>query len=87
MHKTTSGEKRKALQKDGLELVMQARAILKAAGILPQAGSRARELQQEAERLRTEVFGVHPSYVESSKPTASGTGNSFRSIRLRLRIY
>jgi hypothetical protein len=55
MHKTASGEKKKALQKEALELAMQARAAIKAAGVLPQAGSKARELQQEAERLRAEA--------------------------------
>ena len=55
MHKTASGEKRKALQKEALELAMQSRAAMKAASVLPQAGSKARELQEEAERLRAEA--------------------------------
>ena len=55
MHKTTSGEKRKALRKEALELATQARAVMKAAGVLPQAGSKARELQEEADRLRAEA--------------------------------
>ena len=55
MHKTASGEKRKALRKEALELATQSRAAMKAAGILPQAGSKARELQEEADRLRAEA--------------------------------
>ena len=55
MHKTSSGEKRKALRKEALELAMQARAAMKAAGFLPQAGHKARELQEEADRLRAEA--------------------------------
>src|SRR5512137_797951 len=50
MHKTTSGEKRKAL-----ELVKQSRAAMKAGGVLPPGRLQARELQQEAERLRAEA--------------------------------
>ena len=46
MHKTASGEKRKALQKEALELAMQSKAAMKAARVLPQAGSKARELQE-----------------------------------------
>ena len=41
MHKTASGEKRKALRKEALELAMQARAAMKAAGVLPQTGHNA----------------------------------------------
>ncbi len=55
MHKTTSGEKRKALRKEALELAMQSRAAMKAAGVLPQAGHKARELQEGADRLRAEA--------------------------------
>jgi hypothetical protein len=55
MHKTASGEKRKALRKEALELATQSRAAMKAAGVLPQAGSKARELQGEADRLRSEA--------------------------------
>ena len=55
MHKTASGDKRKALRKEALELAMQSRAAMKAAGVLPQAGPKARELQEEADRLRAVV--------------------------------
>ena len=55
MHKTTSGEKRKALRKEALELAMQSRAAMKAASVLPQAGHKARELQEESDRLRAEA--------------------------------
>ena len=55
MHKTASGEKRKALRKEAQDLAMQARAAMKASGVLPQAGPKARELQQEADRLWVEA--------------------------------
>ena len=58
MHKTTSGEKRKALRKEAMELVTQARAAMKAAGVLPQAGPKVQELQEEADRLRAEAEGL-----------------------------
>ena len=41
MHKTTSGEKRKALLKKGLVLAVQTRTAMKAAGVLPQASHEA----------------------------------------------
>ena len=55
MHKTNASERRKALQRDARELAMQARAAMKAASVLPQAGHKARELQEEADRLRAEA--------------------------------
>jgi regulator of replication initiation timing len=55
MHKTASGEKRKALRKEALDLATQSRAAMKAAGFLPQAGPKARKLQEEADRLRAEA--------------------------------
>jgi len=45
MHQTPSGEKRKALRKEALELAEQSRAAMKAVGVLPQAGHKSRELQ------------------------------------------
>ena len=58
MHRTASGEKRKALRKEAWELATQARAAMKAAGVLPLAGHKARELQEEADRLRAEAEGL-----------------------------
>ena len=55
MHRTASGEKRKALRKEALELAMQAKAAMKAASVLSQASPKARELQEEADRLRAEA--------------------------------
>ena len=55
MHKTNAGERRKALQRVARELAMQARAAMKAASVLPEAGSKARELLKEADRLRAEA--------------------------------
>jgi hypothetical protein len=55
IHKTTADEKRKALRKEVLELAMQSKAAMKADGVLPQASSKAQELEQEADRLRAEA--------------------------------
>ena len=55
VHKTNAGERRKALQRDARELAMQARAAMKAASVLPEAGRKSRELQEEADRLRAEA--------------------------------
>ena len=48
MHKTTAGEKRKALQRE-------AKATMKAASVLPEAGCKSRELKEEADRLRADA--------------------------------
>jgi hypothetical protein len=58
MHQTPSGEKRKALRKEAQELAMQSRAAMKAAGVLSQARPKARELQEEADRLRAEAAAL-----------------------------
>lgn len=55
VHKTTAGEKRKALQREARELTRNAKAATKAASVLPEAGHKARELQEEAARLRAEA--------------------------------
>lgn len=55
MHKTNAGERRKSLQREALELTMQARAAMKAASVLPDASHKSRELQEEADRLRAEA--------------------------------
>ena len=73
MHKTASGEKRKALRKEALELAMQSRAAMKAAGVLPQAGPKARELQEEADRLRAEAEDLSIWTMGKVKSTKRGS--------------
>ena len=55
MHKTNSGEKRKALQREARELARDAKAAMKGASVLPEASHKARELQEEADQLRAEA--------------------------------
>lgn len=52
MHKTTAGEMRKSLNEEALELAI---AAMKTSGVLPRAGHKARELQEEADRPRAEA--------------------------------
>lgn len=54
MHKTTAGEKRKALKTEAMELERYARAAMKAAEILPDARREARKLEQQADELKAE---------------------------------
>jgi hypothetical protein len=60
MHKTDAGEKRKALQKEALELARDATAAMKAAKTLPEARQKARELQEEADKARSEAVTLKP---------------------------
>ena len=55
MHKTTSGEKRKALKEEALELSRSAKAAMKAAKTLPEAREKARELDGQADTLKAEA--------------------------------
>jgi hypothetical protein len=55
MHKTTAGEKRKALKTEALELERDARAAIKAAEILPDARGEARKLEQQAKELKADA--------------------------------
>ena len=52
MHKTTAGEKRKALKTEALELERDAKTAMKAAKILPDARLKARELEGKADELK-----------------------------------
>jgi len=54
MHKTSAGEKRKALKTEAMELERYARAAMKAAEILPDARREARELESQADELKAE---------------------------------
>ena len=55
MHKTTVGEKRKALKEEALELARDAKAAMKAAKTLPEARKKARTLKGQADSLKAEV--------------------------------
>jgi hypothetical protein len=55
VHKTTAGEKRKALQRTARELTRDARALQKAVKHLPAAHMEARRLQEEAEAALAEA--------------------------------
>ncbi len=55
MHKTTAGEKRKALKEEALELAKDAKAARKAAKTLPDARKKARALEGQASSLKAEA--------------------------------
>ncbi len=55
MHKTTAGEKRKALKTEALEQERYAKTAMKAAKILPDARLKARELAGHADELKAEA--------------------------------
>ena len=55
MHKTTAGEKRKALKEEALELAKDAKAAMRAYKTLPKAGEKARELEGQADELMAEA--------------------------------
>jgi hypothetical protein len=55
MHKTTAGEKRKALKAEAVELARSASAAMKAAKILPEARGKARTLEDRAASLQAEA--------------------------------
>lgn len=55
MHKTSAGEKRKALKAKALELARGAKAAMKASKILPEARKKARTLEGQADGLQAEA--------------------------------
>ncbi len=55
MHKTSAGERRKALKEEALELAKDAKAAMKAARTLPEAREKARELEGQADSLKAEA--------------------------------
>ena len=58
MHKTSAGEKRKALKAEALELAKEAKAAMKASKTLPEARKKARELEGQADSLQAEAEGL-----------------------------
>ncbi len=55
MHKTTAGEKRKALKAEALELARDAKAAMKASKTLQDARKKARTLEGQADSLQAEA--------------------------------
>ena len=55
MHKTTAGEKRKALKAEALELARDAKAAMRASRTLPEARKKARTLEGQADSLMAEA--------------------------------
>jgi len=82
MHKTSAGEKRKALKTEAMELERYARAAMKAAEILPDARREARKLEQQADELKAEsgalvgaarLEDLNLWQMEKEKTTKKGT--------------
>jgi len=82
MHKTTVGERRKALKRKALELAKDAKVVMKAAKTLPEAMGKARELQSEADQTLAEsedlkhqarLEDLHLWQMEKNKTTKKGT--------------
>ena len=55
MHKTSAGERRKALKEEALELAKDAKAARKAAKTLPDARKKARALEDQTSSLKAEA--------------------------------
>jgi hypothetical protein len=58
MHKTGASERRKALQRNAMELAKDAKVLQKAAKTLPEARQEAQRLQEEANRAHAEAKGL-----------------------------
>jgi len=86
MHKTSAGEKRKALKTEAMELERDASIALKAAEILPDARPRARELTSHADMLKANAEALKGAarledlnlwQMEKIKTTKKGTRSYF----------
>lgn len=82
MHKTTAGEKRKALKEEALELARDAKAARKAAKTLPDARKKAHALEGQAGSLKAEAEALkgaarledlHIWQMEKVKTTKKGS--------------
>lgn len=60
MHKTGAGEKTKALKRGAQDLARDAKAAMKAAKTLPEAGEKARELEGQADKALAESKALKP---------------------------
>ena len=81
MHKTTAGEKRKALKAEALELAKNAKAAMKAAKTMPKALEKARTLEGQADELKAKAEALKEAarledltewVMEKAKPTKKG---------------
>jgi len=61
MHKTYVSERVKTLKAEARKLERHARATMKAADILPDASLKARELEEQAEKLKAEAEALNGS--------------------------
>ena len=82
MHKTTAGEKRKALREEALALARDAKAAMKAVNTLSDAMEKARALEGQADSLKAEAEAMEGAarledinlwQMEKSKSTKKGT--------------
>ncbi|MDD1750611.1 MAG: hypothetical protein LUO89_12150, partial [Methanothrix sp.] len=82
MHKTSAGEKRKAMKEEAKELARHAKATRKVAKVLPEAGQKARELDSQADELMAEAEALnraarledlHIWQIEKVKTTKKGS--------------
>ncbi len=82
MHRTNASEKMKALKAEALELEKDARAVMRAAEILPDARGKALELAGQADELKAKAEALegtarledlHLWQMEKSKTTKKGT--------------
>ena len=82
MHKTTAGEKRKALKAEALKLARDAKMAMKAAKTLPEAREMARTLEGQADSLKAEAEALKEAarmedlsvwVMEKAKTTKKGS--------------
>ena len=82
MHKTTAGEKRKALKAEAQELAREAKAVMKASMTLQEAREKARELEGQADSLQAEAEALKEAarledlsvwVMEKAKTTKKGS--------------
>jgi hypothetical protein len=82
MHKTEAGERRKALQRNAMELAKDAKVLQKAAKTLPEARQEGQRLQEEADKalaksdalkLQARAEDLTVWEMEKTKSTKKGT--------------
>ena len=82
MHKTEAGEKAKAMRKEAGELARDAKAMMKAAKILPDVSHMTKELESHADELKAEAEALkvasrledlHLWQMEKVKTTKKGS--------------
>lgn len=82
MHKTEAGARAKAMRKEAEELARRAKAMMKAAKVLPEAGERGLDLEGRADLLKAEAEALkgaarledlHLWQMEKVKTTKKGS--------------